>query len=1225
MFVYLSKKVAIPNGTRLRTIAWNNDQGWIACGGENGLLKVLKLEAPTGNVAEGQGGTVERSKDGSASVTNLSMNQTLEGHNGAVVVSTWNSQHRKLTTSDENGLIIVWILYKGMWYEEMINNRNKSVVTDMHWDKDGNKICIAYEDGAVIVGSVDGNRLWSQELKVPLTHLSWTPDGQRILFATQSGELHLYDGQGVFMSKVPVYCHDTDRTTSVTAMDWYNGSNGYDDKRAPAFAVSFDNGKIQLIRDVNDDAPIIIDTVMRQLNLRWNHNGTILAVSGVQSVRNIQGEEKEVSLVQFYDPFGQFLRSMKVPGKRITALSWESTGLRIALAVDSFIYFANIRPDYKWAFFSENILAYAYFRPERQENLMTFWNTKTNEKFVKLINKPLLITSYKEHCLVVTKSPDEEIDRYVLTVANAIGTALETKEIEFEPKFVAINKHGAFAASTDLMLYWPFRNVGSTKLLALEALRRTEVRERVFHIDAVQNAGDGPTNVEMAALLKRGPSSDPIEYITVSDTILIVARQSGQLLQFLLPSVTLENKYASPFRPKHLGLNCNSTQLAIVDASGVLNIMTIESRNVTRQPSGGLVGAGSHSSIKNTTSGALSNFERRDVWDIRWSDDDPDLFAVTEKMRMYVFRGLEPEEPISCTGYICSFDNLCIKTAVLDEILQQPLAPSKEHIMIVETKSLRDTRSILAQVGLADAFRFVEENSHSRLWKLIVDAALEQQEYAMAQSALVKLADYPGIQFVKRIQKLDDKQKQKAEIALYFGQYDVAEKLYLDMDRKDLAIELREKIGDWFRVVQLIKSGGGTDDILLERAWNHIGDYYYERQKWAQAATYYAQGRNYERLVECYYIIEDYERLEKLVFLLPDSSVLLRDIGEKFAAVGMNDQAVQAYVKAGDIKAAVDASVYINQVSLSQAMSLLLVITHGTMRGQWATAIELAQKYQIQEIQALLSQYAAGLLSENKRTEVIDLYRKANYCQKSAKLLSELAADAAKARKTPLIVKKLHVLAALEVERYHHLTKVDRGGFGVATATLDGLLAEDAKTGIDSRFLDNAWRGAEAYHFLMLAQRQFYAGDAEAAVKTTLHLREFEDLIEPKAIYSLLALVGFHSKRFGVCSKAFAKLESLPDLTPEEAEQYEDLAITIFGKYRPQDRKGCDSPCTNCGSMLQDTDTYCNECHVIYPTCIASGQPIYDSVHFMCQVCKHRAIDTEISGMSCCPLCHTPL
>ena len=62
-------------------------------------------------------------------------------------VVAWNETYRKLTTADVSGLIIVWQMHKGSWYEEMINNRNKSVVTDMAWSGDGTKICITYEDG----------------------------------------------------------------------------------------------------------------------------------------------------------------------------------------------------------------------------------------------------------------------------------------------------------------------------------------------------------------------------------------------------------------------------------------------------------------------------------------------------------------------------------------------------------------------------------------------------------------------------------------------------------------------------------------------------------------------------------------------------------------------------------------------------------------------------------------------------------------------------------------------------------------------------------------------------------------------------------------------------------------------------------------------------------------------------------------------------------------------
>lgn len=43
---------------------------------------------------------------------NLSMNLSLEGHNGQLRVATWNEVFQKLTTSDEHGVIIVWMLYK---------------------------------------------------------------------------------------------------------------------------------------------------------------------------------------------------------------------------------------------------------------------------------------------------------------------------------------------------------------------------------------------------------------------------------------------------------------------------------------------------------------------------------------------------------------------------------------------------------------------------------------------------------------------------------------------------------------------------------------------------------------------------------------------------------------------------------------------------------------------------------------------------------------------------------------------------------------------------------------------------------------------------------------------------------------------------------------------------------------------------------------------------------
>lgn len=73
-------------------------------------------------------------------------------------------------------------------------------MTGMEWDRSGTRICIVYEDGAVILGAVDGNRLWGKEVKnTNLAHVQWSPDGNYILYATSVGQLQLFDSQGVFV------------------------------------------------------------------------------------------------------------------------------------------------------------------------------------------------------------------------------------------------------------------------------------------------------------------------------------------------------------------------------------------------------------------------------------------------------------------------------------------------------------------------------------------------------------------------------------------------------------------------------------------------------------------------------------------------------------------------------------------------------------------------------------------------------------------------------------------------------------------------------------------------------------------------------------------------------------------------------------------------------------------------------------------------------------------
>jgi WD repeat-containing protein 35 len=53
--------------------------------------------------------------------------------------------------------------------------------------------------------------------------------------------------------------------------------------------------------------PIVVDTQLKHIKLKWNHNGSILGVSGTQKVVSNTGEEKNICALFLYDPFGNVL------------------------------------------------------------------------------------------------------------------------------------------------------------------------------------------------------------------------------------------------------------------------------------------------------------------------------------------------------------------------------------------------------------------------------------------------------------------------------------------------------------------------------------------------------------------------------------------------------------------------------------------------------------------------------------------------------------------------------------------------------------------------------------------------------------------------------------------------------------------------------------------------------------------------------------------------------
>ena len=94
--------------------------------------------------------------------------------------------------------------------------------------------------------------------------------------------------------------------------------------------------------------------------------------------------------------------------------------------------------------------------------------------------------------------------------------------------------------------------------------------------------------------------------------------------------------------------------------------------------------------------------------------------------------------------------------------------------------------------------------------------------------------------------------------------------------------------------------------------------------------------------------------------------------------------------------------------------------------------------------------------------------------------------------------------------------------------------------------LCGAWRGAACYHYYCLAHRQLYDAQYVDAMKTSIRLSEYENVLTKCDIYSLVALSAYHAKDWYVCSKAFIKLETLDDAPQCDDEKEDYLEEILF-------------------------------------------------------------------------------
>lgn len=203
-----------------------------------------------------------------------------------------------------------------------------------------------------------------------------------------------------------------------------------------------------------------------------------------------------------------------------------------------------------------------------------------------------------------------------------------------------------------------------------------------------------------------------------------------------------------------------------------------------------------------------------------------------------------------------------------------------------------------------------------------------------------------------------------------------------------------------------------------------LGDVYSLKFNFRKALECYRESNSTHKLVRAAFNAQDYETLISLIDKFTQQEQL-KELAECLENLNLIVYASKALEKSGEVKRALD----------------LLIINN-----YWDSAVELAERNQLPQINSLIVRFSEQLNKKNKKLELVELYRKTGRNTQAAAVLNELALDLAQKHVGPLVIKQIFVLAALEINLYNkklmnpNLTNITLTN---ATKTLDTLITAD--------------------------------------------------------------------------------------------------------------------------------------------------------------------------------------
>ena len=1019
------------------------------------------------------------------------------------------------------------------------------------------------------------------------------------------------------------------------------------------------------------------------------------------------GGGDEGVVVRFYTSRGRHVQSLRVPGGQVNGLAWEPSGRRLAVAVDGHVFFAAWHPCRPCGWLGPRAVAVATVQPASSDDAdgtphAAFWDATTGALEMRPVPGLTALAACAGRAVLVAEpaegaggggagvpdgSGDQPVgtggsgpprEHSIVTLVDTAGTPISEHRPAIRIRHVAMGETHFVGASDDAVycLKLPTgpevspgggtsgaRGTGGRRAEWIWSADATTTSDH-WQVGTFEGprAGDPitcvalslpPPPAQLGAGGDEGPGGAGSAVTSTASrappAALLVGRRSGQVRWYQLADLRPVATLAIAAHPCRLALSCDGARLAAVCGDA----RTLSLHLVRGRP------GGHGSDVLQLEPSKVP--ERRDCWDARWASDDPAALVVMEKCRLTTLwtdqnsgEG-EAEPPVPGWGALGPFEGLAIATVDAEAVAEvapgdPPPAAEGEASPIgrVRTQSLVQVEALLQRGSSDELQAYLGGRVPPRVWRVVAEYALLGDDLDLADRALAQCGDWHGLELVKRLRGHDEAWRRRAETLAFLGRWDEAEAVYTsrEANRPDLALELRARLGDWFRAAKFLEDGSVGDDAIRAEAQLGLGRYYADRGAWRLAVGHFVAAREPRRALECFARLRDHRGMNTLLDALPEGDPALLELGERLAAVGMGAEAVTALLKGGDPRAAVDACLRLNE---------------------WDLAVELGAEHGFGQISGALARAANALRTGKQPLRAVELYQRALEHGEAAALLRETATDAVRRGGCPpLRAKQLLLLAALEGDAHRDkamreaaaaaggggggngtaagsrasrvatragqtLRSATRSGDDAAARTLAGLVKadrDDALAGGES----GAWEPCLGWHHWLAANRQLYQGDFAAAlphmIQTARHAGPAPCVSERDAL-SALALTAAYAGYRGTCSRALTRLGLLPSLGEAEADAVRRLGFTLFvgssaidGAGAPEDPEP--SSGRGGGGVIHDARAL-ETADPRTGICAASGAALEGGGKaIVCARCRHASLASALEeGSTVCPLCHT--